>query len=55
MALVGLTDIFEILDRCLARIPQQWIPVLRSEYAKIIKGGVDHITVIHGGYRRSMP
>jgi hypothetical protein len=55
MALVGLTDISGILDRCLAHIPRQGIPILRSEYAKIITGGVDHITVIRGGYRRSMP
>jgi hypothetical protein len=53
MALVGLTDIFGILEPLFRRIPQQWI--LRSEYAQIIKGGVDHITVIRGGYRWSMP
>jgi hypothetical protein len=54
MALAGLTDIFEILEPLLARIPRQWIPVLPSEYAQIIKGGVDHITVIRGRYRWSM-
>jgi hypothetical protein len=64
MALVGLTDIFWISRTVvLARIPQQhvlgrgpgWIPVLRSAYAQIIKGTLDHITVIRGGYRSSMP
>jgi hypothetical protein len=56
MALVGLTDIFGISRTViLARISQKWIPVLRSEYAQIIKGGLDHITVIRGGYRSSMP
>jgi hypothetical protein len=56
MALLGLTDIPEISRTVVAaRIPQKWIPVLRSEYAQAIKTKADHITAIRAAHRSFMP
>jgi hypothetical protein len=55
MALEGLTDISGILEPLFSAYSATVDTGLRSEYARIIKGGMDHITVIRGGYRLSMP
>jgi hypothetical protein len=55
MALVGLTDIFGILEPLFSAYSATVDTGFAIRIRANIKGGVDHITVIRGGYRLSMP